>query len=64
VQPGVIIVWRFGRASDEEALKMVVAYLSINEPERRREILELAEKYAKETSAPPISQDNTETKLD
>lgn len=59
---GVIVVWRFGRASDEEALKMVVAYLSINEPERRREIFELAEKYAHETKAPPISQDNFENK--
>jgi hypothetical protein len=58
----VVVVWRFGRASDEEALKMVVAYLSINEPERRREIFELAEKYALETKAPPIAQDNFETK--
>jgi hypothetical protein len=58
----VIVVWRFGRASDEEALKMVVAYLSINEPERRREIFDLAEKYAQETKAPPISQDNFENK--
>ncbi len=55
-------MWRFGRASDEEALKMVVAYLSINEPERRREILDLAERYARETKAPPISQDNFENK--
>lgn len=55
-------MWRFGRASDEEALRMVVAYLSINEPERRRELLELAEKYAKETCAPPIVQDNSEEK--
>lgn len=37
---------------------MVVAYLGINEPERRREVFELAERYAKETAAPPISQDN------
>lgn len=40
---------------------MVVAYLSINEPERRREIFDLAEKYAAETKAPPISQDNFES---
>jgi hypothetical protein len=58
----VIQVWRFGRASDEEALKMVVAYLSINEPERRRELFELAEKYAKDTCAPPIAQDNFDKK--
>lgn len=37
---------------------MIVAYLTINEPDRRREILELAEKYAKETVAPPATQDN------
>lgn len=59
---GVLRVWRFGRASDEEALKMVVTYLTINEPERRREIFELAEKYAKETAAPPVSQDNVDKK--
>ncbi|KZD21417.1 hypothetical protein A4A58_13680 [Tardiphaga robiniae] len=59
---GVLLVWRFGRASDEEALKMVVTYLTINEPERRREIFELAEKYAKKTCAPPISQDNLDKK--
>jgi hypothetical protein len=58
----VVGVWRFGRASDEEALKMVVAYLSINEPDRRREVFELAEKYARETKAPPVSQDNFEQK--
>lgn len=37
---------------------MVVAYLGINEPERRLEVFELAERYAKETVAPPVSQDN------
>lgn len=41
---------------------MVVSYLSINEPERRREIFDLAEKYARETKAPPIAQDNFENK--
>lgn len=39
---------------------MVVSYLSINEPERRREIFDLVEKYARETKAPPICQDNFE----
>jgi hypothetical protein len=51
-------VWRYGRASDEEALKMVLAYLKINEPERRKEVLTLAETYAEITGAPPITQDN------
>ncbi|WP_299803775.1 hypothetical protein [Tardiphaga sp.] len=50
------VVWRFGRASDEEALQMVLAYLRINDPKRRRELLDLAEKYASETA--PVVQDN------
>jgi len=54
-------VWRFGRASDEEALKMVLAYLSIHDPARRRELLALAEKYAAQTS-PPVAQDNYDRK--
>lgn len=41
---------------------MVVAYLTINEPHRRREIFDLVEKYARETKAPPIFQDNFENK--
>jgi hypothetical protein len=36
---------------------MVLAYLSINEPDRRRELLALAEKYARQSS-PPVAQDN------
>ena len=39
---------------------MVLAYLSINEPERRRELLALAEKYAHQTS--PHAQDNYDRK--
>jgi hypothetical protein len=46
------------RIEDDEVLKMVVTYLTINEPERRCEIFELAEKHTKETYAPPISQGN------
>lgn len=41
-------MWEFGRASDNEALKLVVAYLNISSPERRRELVALAEKYQKE----------------
>ena len=41
---------------------MVVAYLTINEPDRRREIFDLVEKYAQETKALPIFQDNFEKK--
>ncbi|MDB5616197.1 MAG: hypothetical protein JWQ24_435 [Tardiphaga sp.] len=35
---------------------MVLAYLRINDPKRRRELLDLAEKYASETA--PVVQDN------
>lgn len=40
---------------------MVLAYLNIHEPERRREVLALAEKYASQTS-PPVPQDNFDRK--
>jgi hypothetical protein len=36
-----------GRPSDDEALKLVVAFHCIMEPEKRAELLMLAEKYAK-----------------
>jgi hypothetical protein len=54
-------VWRFGRASDEEALRIVLAYLKINDPERRKEIMTLAEAYA-EASEAQLVQDNKEKK--
>ena len=38
-----------GRASDEEALRLVIAFYCIMEPERRAEILALAERFAKES---------------
>ena len=40
-------MWEFGRASDEEGLRLIVAYLSIQDPALRSEIMELAEAYAK-----------------
>jgi quinol monooxygenase YgiN len=36
-----------GRASDQEALRMTVAFYCIMEPERRAELVALAEQYAK-----------------
>jgi quinol monooxygenase YgiN len=36
-----------GRPSEEEALKLVVAFHCIMEPEKRAELLMLAENYAK-----------------
>jgi hypothetical protein len=40
---------------------MILAYLNINEPERRRELVALAEQYASRTS-PPLAQDNYDRK--
>jgi hypothetical protein len=54
-------VWRYGRASDEEALRIVLAYLKINDPERRREIMTLAETCA-EASEAQLVQDNVQKK--
>jgi len=38
-----------GRASDEDAQKLVVAFYCIMEPDKRSELLHLAERYAKES---------------
>ena len=38
-----------GRPSDEEALRMVVAFCCIMEPEKRAELLKLAEQFASES---------------
>jgi hypothetical protein len=37
------------RPSDEDALKLVVAFYCIMEPEKREEVLNLAERFAKES---------------
>lgn len=37
------------RPSDDDALQLVVAFYCIMEPEKRNEILRLAERYAKES---------------
>lgn len=39
-----------GRASDEEALRLVVAFYCIMESERRSEVIALAERYATASS--------------
>lgn len=57
-------MWNFGRASDDEAVKLVVAYLNISEPERRKDILALAAEYQRRSvplpkkERPAIWQDN------
>jgi len=57
-------MWEFGRASDDEALRLMTAFLQISEPERRREIVELAERHYRTTVHPvlkraPFAQDNS-----
>lgn len=52
-----------GQSSDDEALRLLAAFLRINEPERRREIVELAEQYYRitihpVTKMPELRQDN------
>lgn len=56
-------MWEFGRASDEEGLRLMVAYFCIQDPALRCEIMKLAETYAQ--AAVPVmpvpkglSQDN------
>lgn len=39
----------YSRPSDDEALRVVVAFFCIMEPEKRAEVLALAERYAKES---------------
>jgi hypothetical protein len=38
-----------GRASEQDALRMVVAFYCIMEPEKRAEVLALTEKFARES---------------
>jgi hypothetical protein len=44
--------WEFGRTSDDEALKLIVAFLQIDDPQRRGEIVALVEHYANESAKP------------
>ena len=39
-----------GRPSDEEALRIVIAFCSIMEPEKRAELLQLAETFARQSA--------------
>jgi len=38
-----------GRASDQEALRLTIAFYCIMEPEHRAEVLALAEKFARDS---------------
>jgi quinol monooxygenase YgiN len=39
-----------GRPSDEEALRIVIAFCCIMEPEKRAELLQLAETFARQST--------------
>ena len=56
----------FVDAPDAEGLRLMQAFFHITEPDRRREVIALAEKLAKQSRrlalAVPLSQDNEPTK--
>jgi hypothetical protein len=56
-------LWRVGRASDQEGLRLMLAYLQIPDPELRKQVVRLAEKLAgvPQPPIPSIAQDNFET---
>lgn len=56
-------MWEFGRASDPEGLRLMVAFFRIMNPARRVELIRLAEQFAGEAIERPsslhdFSQDN------
>lgn len=50
-------MWRHGPPTAQEALQFMLIYLSLTEPDRRQELLALAQKFARETNG-PLVQDN------
>ncbi len=61
-------MWRVGRASDQEGLRLMLAYLQISDPILRKQVIRLAEKHAGHPQPiliPDIAQDNARpTELD
>jgi len=56
-------MWESARTSDDEALRLLNAFLQIHEPKRRRKLVELAERMARRSTkhvdaSPIVSQDN------
>lgn len=39
-------MWRNGRASDEEGLRLMLAFFTIDDPAKRRRLIELAESFS------------------
>ena len=56
-------MWRVGRASDQEGLRLMLAYLQISDPALRKQVIRLAEKFAGHPQPmliPDLAQDNVE----
>jgi hypothetical protein len=49
---GVTALWKSGTPSDTETLELLRSYISINEPEQRRRLFELAQRLARKTIPP------------
>jgi hypothetical protein len=43
--------WEFGRASDNEGLRLILAFFKVSDPQQRKLIIEMVEAFA-ETGAP------------
>jgi hypothetical protein len=43
-------MWLVGRATDEEGLRLMLAFFKIDEPRQRLRIIELAEAFARGTA--------------
>ena len=63
---GDVVVRKTGDSSDAEGLRLMQAFFHITEPDRRREVIELAERLVKRSPpralAAPLAQDNESTK--
>lgn len=46
--------WEFGRASDKEALRLILAFFKVGDPQRRKLVIELAEAFAEESQNDPL----------
>jgi hypothetical protein len=59
-----LVVQDFSHASDAEGLRLMQAFFHITDPLRRREVIALAEKLAKQPRrrAAPLPQDNEPTR--
>jgi hypothetical protein len=59
-------MWRHGRASDEEGLRLMLAFFTIDDPAKRRRLIALAESFASgeaselTTNALSVVQDNVQ----